>query len=230
MGKTSKQIQLDTDHLEVKEKSDTPDQVAATEMQIYEALRRRGVAYAFADLLEWTVHERYISQLFGHLRKDPPQGYVKTSIQQLLRADRAVWAKIIEDNVPVRRDATPEIAFHLVPLPKPIQVAKNEWKVKQWGQDDEWKNKQWNKWQPYDPKKAKGKGKGVRSNMVPKVFKHKDCVSVDHHGRRLCFGYNLKKCSQVSDGAQCNHGWHLCLRKGCHAPHPEVEHDNDPRQ
>ena len=40
MGKTSKQIQLDTDHLVVKEKSDTPDQVAATEMQIYEALRR----------------------------------------------------------------------------------------------------------------------------------------------------------------------------------------------
>ena len=74
MGKTtSKQIQLDTDHLVVKEKSDTPDQVAATEMQIYEALRRRGVAYAFADLLEWTVHERYITQLFGHLRKDPPQ-------------------------------------------------------------------------------------------------------------------------------------------------------------
>ena len=106
MGKTSKQIQLDTDHLVVKEKSDTPDQVAATEMQISEALRRRGVAYAFADLLEWTVHERYITQLFGHLRKDPPQGYVKTSIQQLLRADRAVWAKIIEGNVSVRRDAT----------------------------------------------------------------------------------------------------------------------------
>ena len=135
MGKTSKQIQLDTDHLVVKEKSDTPDQVAATEMQIYEALRRRGIAYAFADLLDWTAHERYISQLFGHLRKDSPRGYVKTSIQQLLRADRAVWAKIIEDNVSVRRDATaqrpldgavpaalhsPEITFHLVPLPKPI--------------------------------------------------------------------------------------------------------------
>ena len=58
MGKTSKQIQLDTDHLVVKEKSDTPDQVAATEMQIYEALRD-----AFADLLDWTVHERYISPI-----------------------------------------------------------------------------------------------------------------------------------------------------------------------
>ena len=70
MGKTSKQIQLDTDHLVVREKSDTPDQVAATEMQIYEALHRRDIAYAFADLLEWTVHERYISQLgtFARIR------------------------------------------------------------------------------------------------------------------------------------------------------------------
>ena len=77
-------------------------------------------------------------------------------------------------------------------------------------------------------------GKNRPCHHAAKVLKHKDCVSVDHHGRRLCFGYNLKKCSQVSDGAQCNHGWHLCLRKGCHAPHPEVEHDNDkppdPRQ
>ena len=96
------------------------------------------------------MHERCISQLFGHLRKDPPQGHVKTSIQQLWRADRAVWAKIIEDNISVRCDATgqrpldaavpaalhsPEIAFHLVPLPKPIQQPKNEWKVKQWGKD-----------------------------------------------------------------------------------------------
>ena len=168
MGKTSKQIQLDTDHLVVKEKSDTPDQVAATEMQIYAALRRRGVAYAFADLLEWTVHERYIAQLFGHLRKDPPQGYVKTSIQQLLRADRAVWAKIIEDNVSVRRDATgpldaalhsPEIAFHLVPLPKPIQVPKNEWKAKQWGKDDEWKTSSGINGSPMIPRKPKGRAK-----------------------------------------------------------------------
>ena len=73
-------------------------------MQIYEALRRRGMAYAFADMMEWTVHERYISQLFQHLRKEPPQGYMKTSIQQLLRADRAVWTKLVEDNVGIRRD------------------------------------------------------------------------------------------------------------------------------
>ena len=71
MGKTSKQIQLDTDHLVLKEKSDTPDQVAATEMQIYEALRRRGIAYAFADLFEWTVHERYISAVWASAQRPP---------------------------------------------------------------------------------------------------------------------------------------------------------------
>lgn len=156
MGKTSKQILLDSGHLVVKEKSDTPDQWALTEMQIYEALRRRGLANAFADMMEWTVHERYISQLFQHLRKDPPQGYMKTSIQQLLRAVRAVWTKIVEDNVPVARDMaglrpldtavpealhSPEIVFHLVPLPKP---AKPEWKEKLWDKQDK-QDKQWGK-------------------------------------------------------------------------------------
>ena len=138
-----------------------------------------------------------------------------------------------QDYVPLMQQYLP--LFTALRLPSIWSRCRNQFmhqringrKAKQWGKDDEWKNKQWNKWQPYDPKKAKGKGKGVRSNMVPKAFKHKDCVSVDHHGRRLCFGYNLKKCTQVSDGAQCNHGWHLCLRKGCHAPHPEVEHDSD---
>lgn len=57
MGKTSKQIQLDSDHLVVKEKNDNPDQWASTEMQIYEALRRHAMAYAFADMMEWTGHD-----------------------------------------------------------------------------------------------------------------------------------------------------------------------------
>ena len=55
----------------------SPDRCTSREWEWpWERLQSRpGVAYAFADLPEWTVHERYITQLFGHLRKDPPQGY-----------------------------------------------------------------------------------------------------------------------------------------------------------
>ena len=89
---------------------------------------------------------------------------------------------------------SPEIVFHLVPLPKPAQP-KSEWKEKQWnkrwGKDDQWKGKQWNKWQPYDTKK-KAKAKVSDPTWCPKSSST-NCVSVDHHGRRLCFGYNLKE-------------------------------------
>ena len=44
--------------------------------------------------------------LFGHARRSPPQGYQKTTLQQILRADRAVFTKMIQDCVPLRRDTT----------------------------------------------------------------------------------------------------------------------------
>lgn len=50
-------------------------------------------------------------------------------------------------------------------------------------------------------------------------------VSMDSHNRRLCFNYNLGRCNEAAHGAQCSKGFHLCMRKDCHAPHPECEHD-----
>ena len=119
--------------LSIKDKQDLPDQVASHEMQVYEALRRRGVALDFANLLTWQVHERYVSLLFSHLRKDQLEGYAKVSWQQVLRADRAAWTRLIEAGAPIRRDAAGHllldtelsrsleaygVAFNLVPPPK----------------------------------------------------------------------------------------------------------------
>ena len=145
-------------------------------MQIYEALRRRGVAYAFADLLEWTVHERHISHFFGHLRKDPPQGHVKTSTQQLLRADRAVMQQCQQLFTALRLPFIWARRRNLFRFPR-MNGRSNSGEL-----DDE-------------------------SCMAPKVFKHKDCVSVDHHGRRLCFGSRSARRCQMEPNA--NHGWHL---------------------
>ena len=117
----------------VKEKQDLPDQVASSEMQVYEALRRRGVALEFANLLTWQEHERYVPTLFSRHRKDPLDGYAKVSLQQVLRADRAARTRLIEANTPIRRDAAGhlpldteliralevyDVALNLVPLPK----------------------------------------------------------------------------------------------------------------
>ena len=135
MSKSAKQIEIDADKLVVKEKADTPDCTTTGEMETFEALRRRGVAYAFVDILSWEVHEKYLMMLFGHSRRPPPQGYQKTTLQQVLRVDRAVFTKLIQDSVSLRRDAITgdlpmddamisalssyEVGFHLMPLPKP---------------------------------------------------------------------------------------------------------------
>lgn len=72
--------------------------------------------------------------LFGHMRRDAPANYCKPTLQQVLRADRAVFAKLIQEDVLVRRDAANnqpvsdalvpalnsyDVGFRLIPLPKP---------------------------------------------------------------------------------------------------------------
>lgn len=133
MGKGKKQISLDAEKLTVKERTDIPDQFHGSELQAFEALRRRGVAMAFADLVSWETHEKYLQQLTSHLRNDPPPNYARPSLPQLLKADRQVFLYLIRAGVDLKRTATGqleldqklltalesyEVGFHLLPLPK----------------------------------------------------------------------------------------------------------------
>ena len=130
-SKSLKQLQIDSDKFLVKEESKVPEQAASTELQLLETLR---VALAFVDTLSWNVHERYLQALFSHLRTEPPERYVKPTLQQLLKADRQVFLTMIRKDVKVRRQdddtlamdteimlalQSYEVGFHLMPLPKP---------------------------------------------------------------------------------------------------------------
>lgn len=132
-SKTTKQLSVDPDKLVVKEESKVPDQTATTELQVLEALKRRGVAFAACDCMSWNAHERYLQALFGHLRTEPPEGFSKPTLQQVLRADRQAFLLMIRQDVGVRRapdDSVPmddglmralqsyEVGFNLIPLPK----------------------------------------------------------------------------------------------------------------
>ena len=70
-SKSTKQLQIDPDKLLVKEEAKVPDQTASTELQVLEALKRRGVAFAFIDCMSWDCHETYLQMLFNRLRVDP---------------------------------------------------------------------------------------------------------------------------------------------------------------
>lgn len=248
-GKSAKQLSIDSEKLLVKESKDTPDQATHNDLQVHEALRRRGIALAFADVMSWEAHETYLQELFQHLRNEPPSGYVKPGIQQILRADRQSFTKVIRDGVNVRRNSSgalemdevlmralnsAEVSFHLLPLPKPQSLPNNPPKP-QWTTDFRQQH-DW-RWQPYGKgkdhskgksrkgDKGKGKSKGKGTNFLPKALQGRDNVGTDMHGRRLCYNFNLGKCDKVASGAQCPNGFHLCCRKDCQAPHAEMDHD-----
>ena len=69
-----------------------------------ESLKRRGLAFDFAGIMSFTKHDRYVQSLFAHLNRDPPAGYNRCSVSQLIAADKAAWALLIEQNVKPRPD------------------------------------------------------------------------------------------------------------------------------
>jgi len=60
------------------------------------ALRRRGLAFEMADLLDYNIHDRLVEKLMATLIQQPLPGYAKVSIEQLLRADRLAFKLMAE--------------------------------------------------------------------------------------------------------------------------------------
>ena len=245
LGKTKKQLSLDTEKLVVKEKSDIPDQYHSSELQAFEALRRRGVAMDFADILSWESHERYLQQLTSHLCMDPPQNYSRPTLQKILKADRQVFMYLIRVGVQLKRLPNNtldmdtklfealhsyEVGFHLLPLPKSSGSPEHPQQGAQVGNNfEQSKGSPWqNRSHPYEGKGHQGGGKGKSKGgkgVLPKFLLGRDNTNMDMHGRRLCLNYQINKCSEAADGAECSKGWHLCCRKGCFAPHAEKDND-----
>ena len=244
MGKSKKQLSLDSEKLVIKEKSDTSDQFYSSELQAFEALRHRGVAMSFADLITWETHERYLQQLTSHLRAEPPPNYMRPTLPQVLKADRQVFLHLIRLGVDLKRQPdntlqldtmiftalqSYEVGFHLLPLPKtgtksdapsgPQTSSTYESK----GKGSPWRDRAG----PYKGKHGggqKGKSKGGKA-VLPKFLLGRDNTNMDAHGRRLCFNFQVGKCADAPDGGECPRGWHLCCRRNCYAPHAERDHD-----
>ena len=244
MGKNKKQISLDSEKLVVREKADVPDQFHSSELQAFEALRRRGVAMTFADLISWECHERYLQQLTGHLRSEPPPNYMRPTLPQVLKADRQVFLYLIRAGVDLKRQPDDsllldsmiftalqsyEVGFHLLPLPKTGSKPDGPAATGQGtSYDGKGKSSGWRD-RP-GPYKGKGggsnpKGKNKGKSVMPKFLLGRDNTNMDMHGRRLCFNYQTGKCTEAPDGGECPRGWHLCCRRNCYAPHPERDHD-----
>ena len=225
-GRSDKKLKLDAGTL--SESKSVPDEAISTTFHLSLCLRRRGLAYEFANLISFGAHELYTEKLLRHLSIDPPVGFQATTLAQVLRADREVFAFMaqeIRDIRPAGDDVRPldaaleralrdySVAFHLVPLPK--LVAK----------EDSAPTKRYTS-EPYPQAtgfKGKGRGKGGKggkssgSNAAPKGFH--GCVGRDAKNRPICFDYNISGCNKAPAGGACAKGRHVCFRGGCFKNH-----------
>ena len=234
----TKQLDISAENLIVKEKQDTPDMTVTSALQVQEAFQRRGIALVFADLISHDCYTRYLTTLFGHLHRDPPSGYARTTVSQLVAADRTVWQMLLEESVQPKRDEqgvlaldtklmeslhSYRVSFALLPLiakkdsvaspSKPAKPAANS--------GGKGANvpvqKQWLK-----PKGGKKGGKG-KVRVPSHIFKLGGTAS-NPSGEAICFGYNSSSgCSEAADGAKCRRGIHICAK--CYGMHAIQHHE-----
>ncbi|CAE7540441.1 unnamed protein product [Symbiodinium sp. CCMP2592] len=99
-------LSLEGGKLKVTEAAGMDDRDIEGSLQVLNALRRRGVAYAFARLISWERHEAYVSSLFRYLTKPAQPGIRKVSLRQILRADKLAFSKLSEAGEDIRADAS----------------------------------------------------------------------------------------------------------------------------
>ena len=244
-SKPKKSVEIDGSTLKISEGSQVPTQDASTAFEVQQALRRRGLALEFANLISWPVHERYVSYLFHQFTQEPPPGFSKITIAQILRADREAFNQASETCPHIRShgDGTRplddvfrnifqmhQVSFHLLPTvaSKKIEKEPNKYHWAPYGGHDD------------SPGYLKGKGKGKKGKQkggkgkqkgasyrqweppVPMALREGGGVANDPSGQAICFGYNMGVCKDAPDGAECPKGRHVCCKKGCFQLHPFV--------
>jgi len=75
-----------------------------TEIKLQWCFQRRGVAFEMCDLVSWDVSQRWLATMFAAYSTDPPPGFGKVSLQQLVSADKAMWTILARDLSSVKPD------------------------------------------------------------------------------------------------------------------------------
>ena len=218
--------------LKMVESETYPDADTSNELLLKNALLRRALAYDQS----FTVHTLWIEKLFAARMRPPITGYGKVSIEQLERADRALFLKMAE----LTRDGIVPDATGTKPLDAAMtigmldhdvnnnlaQLQKSSSSSSSHTLRDNKRlhdrNTMDSKWQPSKKaKKDKGKGKdtgkskgsGKPGARLPQGLQGTSKTPDDAN---ICFGYNLGTCQH--QGAGCQRGKHCCTK--CYGSHP----------
>ena len=192
----NKTLEVDGSNIKLKEIDKSIFVENNTEFLLYQAMRRRGLALEFADLITFTVHQKWVDFLFAKMTKEPVRGFQKVQIFQVLRADKAAWVHMADTCTDIRpgTGARPldaimstlpgvhTVVFNLLPLQAPPWASSGDARKgkgkdigARWTNGGKGKDQpgSWQRWTPYDRfaggggKTSKG-GKGAGKGKYQK--------------------------------------------------------------
>jgi hypothetical protein len=211
--------------LKLGTKASEPTCEANTELKLRSAFQRRNLAMDLAGLASFETAEGWTQLLFSHLLRDPPRGFAKVSLQQLLDTDRQLFTmashktmgnlreapdktRPLDEAISTLKEAS-DILQYLMPLP----VSKvHEAPSAPSGRPD--------KTPRTDKGKGNSKGSG-KSGGTPRLQLPDGCTSHDDDNKPLCFAFQNGKCKfKGPAGKRCARGFHKCYKKGCFRAKP----------
>jgi len=237
--KPPKELKLDSNSTGIVVREGQNDQTCPTtsELDIYEAMTRRSLAFDAVGLIQYEVFQRWVGYMFQLLRQAPPPGFNAPTITQLLRTDRQAFVRMQEmtrdgikplptgdrplDAVVRNLETDHNVIYYMLPTPvakekpseKPTKNPGND--SKKDGKEKDWN---WKQWSPKQSWKKSGTGR------LPEALK--GCSSSTGDGKRLCFAYNINGCDKAQPGERCDKGYHLCATKNCGGKHPHYSCNN----
>ena len=131
----TKELSFEGGSLVIKDKDDKLIAPTSSEMQFLFAMNRRGVAYKFARLMTFEQHSTWANFLIQAMQREPPPGYAKPSLHQIMLCDKAAFTRLASTLSSVRQApdgsfplglgllelrSDPTIALHLVPLARQV--------------------------------------------------------------------------------------------------------------
>ena len=223
-GKKITSFALDQGSGKLKLENKGPDEKADTssDILVLQALTRRSLAMDQANLVSYVKIQAWVDRILKCRTEEAPPGYSNPSLRQIMLADQKLFIELADrtrSGVQATAAGRPiddiietvmylnEVTCLLQPLPKLKEVAS----IREHASE------------PYI-RKGKGKGKskkGGKASRMPSDLV--GCRSHTNSGSPICYGFNLKACSETVKDGRCSKGFHICAVPRCGKHHPAVD-------
>ena len=194
-AKPPKELKLDANATGIIVKDSAVDASCptSTEMDIFEALTRRALAFDAVGLIAFDVADKWHRYMFQLTRQQPPPGFKQPGMTQLLRADRQAFVRMQElsrdgirpladgtrplDRIVQELEKDHSVVYYLLPTPLPVKdkVEKqpNPKKEDTWGGHYR-KHGDVKKWN--DKNQWKGQGKSRKWEWQASMAAERVCI------------------------------------------------------